>query len=274
MIFSSIRLIKIVLRKVLNFFHLDLIRKRDRNFDKIILECFHAINEIPQIVVDVGAHNGSSIERFNSLFDKPKIYSFEANPKLAISLAERYEGTKVEVFNMGVGSTKGRLPFNVHNTSSGSSSFLEFNPTQKFSTRRDLNWQTVEKVIVEVTTLDLNFYTKELNQTVIDYLKIDTQGTELDVLRGARNLLENSQIKFIELEIMTTPAYLNKENWSHVIDYLLSLNYHLVALSNDQRFFNLGAFDILKNPELQFDCIFSNDKIYTKLLRIHSNEKV
>lgn len=111
-----------------------------------------------------------------------------------------------------------------------------------------------------------------MNRRDIDYLKIDTQGTELDVLRGARNLLENQQIKFIELEVITTPAYLNKEKWSSVIDYLLSLNYHLVALSNDGRFFNLGAFDIIKNPELQFDCIFTNDKIYNKLLRIHTND--
>ena len=142
--FSQTGLMKLVLRKFLSFFTLDLIRKRDRNFDKIVLECFDAIKEKPQIVVDVGAHNGSSIERFNSLFNNPKIYSFEANPNLASSLVEKYKGSKVEVFNMAVGSTKRRLQFNVHNTSTGSSSFLDFNPTQKFSTRRELNekrWQ-------------------------------------------------------------------------------------------------------------------------------------
>ena len=270
--FSLTGLMKLVLRKFLSSLNLDSIKKRDRNFDKIVLECFHTIKEKPQIVVDVGAHNGSSIERFNSLFNNPKIYSFEANPSLASSLVEKYKGAKVEVFNMAVGSTKGRLQFNVHNTSTGSSSFLDFNPTQKFSIRRELNEQTVEKIFVEVTTLDLNFFTEESNRRDIDYLKIDTQGTELDVLRGARNLLENQQIKFIELEVITTPAYLNNEKWSSVIDYLLSLNYHLVALSNDGRFFNLGAFDIIKNPELQFDCIFTNDNIFNKLLRIHTND--
>ena len=264
--------LKLCLRKLLGYFNFELIKKRERNFDQIIKECFDVIQSTAQIVVDVGAHNGSSIERFNSLFNNPKIYSFEANPSLANSLVEKYKGAKVEVFNMAVGSTKGRLQFNVHNTSTGSSSFLDFNPTQKFSTRRELNEQTVEKIIVEVTTLDLNFYTEELNRRDIDYLKIDTQGTELDVLRGARILLENQQIKFIELEVITTPAYLNKENWSSVIDYLLCLYYHLIALSNDGRFFNLGAFDIIKNPELQFDCIFANDNIYNKLLRIHTND--
>ena len=264
--------LKLCLRKLLGYFNLQLIRKRERNFDQIIKECFDVIQSTAQIVVDVGAHNGSSIERFNSLLNNPKIYSFEANPNLASSLVERYKGSKIQVFNMAVGHTKGRLQFNVHKTSTGSSSFLDFNPTQKFSTRRELNEQTVEKIIVEVTTLDLNFYTEEFNRKDIDYLKIDTQGTELDVLRGARNLLENQKIKFIELEVITTPAYLNKENWSSVIDYLLSLNYHLVALSNDSRSFNLGAFDVIKNPELQFDCIFTNNNIYKKLLETSAND--
>jgi FkbM family methyltransferase len=270
--FSLTEVLKLILRNFLNYFNIDLIRKRDRNFDKIILECFDAIKVSPQVVVDIGAHNGSSIERFNLLFNNPEIYSFEANPKLASFLIDRYKGSKVHIFSMAVGSKQGQLQLNVHKTSTGSSSFLDFNPTQKFSTRRELNEQTVEKIITEVTTLDLKFNSEELRRKEIDYLKIDTQGTELEVLRGARNLLENQLIKFIELEVITTPAYLNIEKWSSVIEYLLSFNYHLVALSNDGRFFNLGAFDVIRNPELQFDCIFTNNGIYNKLLENSAND--
>lgn len=264
--FSLNGVLKLILRNFLNSFNIDLIRKRGRNFDKIILECFDAIKVSSQVVVDVGAHNGESIQRFNSLFNNPEIYSFEANPKIASLLIDKYEGSNVHVFNLAVGSKQGRMQFNVHKTSTGSSSFLDFNPTQKFSIHRELNEQTVEKIITEVTTLDLHFNPSDLRRKEIDYLKIDTQGTELEVLRGARNLLKNQLIKFIELEVITTPAYINKEKWSSVIEYLLSFDYNLVALSNDGRFFNLGAFDVIRNPELQFDCIFANNDIYNKLL--------
>lgn len=272
MIFAIVKGLKLVLRKALGIFKLDLIRKRERNFDQIIKQCFVIIQATPQIVVDVGAHNGSSIDRFNRLFQSPDIYAFEPNPDLANSLTSRYGGAKIRVFRMALGSKQGNLQFNVHTASTGSSSFLDFDSTQKFATRRGLSGQTVEKIITEVTTLDHVFDLEKLRGQDIDYLKIDTQGTELEVLRGGANLLKNQLIKFIELEVITAPVYLNKEKWSSVIDYLLRFNYHLVALSNDGRFFNLGPFDIIRNPELQFDCIFTNNNIYKKLLETSAND--
>ena len=263
--------LKLYFRKFLNTLGYDLILKRNRNFDSIIRDCFEKIQVIPKVVVDVGASDGSSLDRFNLLFDSPKIYAFECNPDLADQLVIKYKESRIRIMSMGLGSKAGHIWFNNHNSSIGSSSILDFNPEANFASRRNLSDLTVERLLAEIITLD-QFYEKEKQELKkegggeIDFLKIDTQGTELDVLRGASNLLKKQLIKFIELEIITTPAYLSQEKWSMTIDYLLSNGYQLVALSNDGRFYNLGPFDIIKNPELQFDCLFTTETIYRKLL--------
>ena len=261
-----IKTISSKLRFVLNLLGLDIIRKRERNFDKIVTELFTILGYLPSIVVDVGAHNGSSIRRFQRLFDNPSIHAFEANPNLYLNLQSEFKSSNIFLYKKALGKLKGLTNFNIHKTSSGSSSLLDFNPNLKFANRRNLREETVEKVQVEIDTLDENFYSNSLKG--IGYLKIDTQGTELDVLQGASKLLSEQLIDVIEFEIITINAYKNMNKWSDVIAFLLEFDYHLLALSNDSRFYNLGPFDILLNPELQFDCIFVNAKIFNSLSRV------
>lgn len=117
-----------------------------------------------------------------------------------------------------------------------------------------------------------NNYFREFREEVgggkhltIDYLKIDVQGTELQVLEGATKLLKDHRILVIEMEVITSDVYQNSTLWSAPIQYLLNFGYRLVAISNDGRFFNKGPFDILENPELQFDVMFVNKFIWKRI---------
>ena len=261
-----IRVLKTALKSLLNFFGFEIMRKRKRNFDQIIHECFQKIQVTPRVVIDVGAHVGESINRFNLLFHTPKIYAFEANPSLANSLFTKHKESNVKVFSMGLGAIPVSQSFNFYTSSSGASSFLEVNPGERFTKRRGIREVNTEKALINVETLD-GLYRSGIISEEIDFLKIDTQGTELDVLRGASYLLKNGLVKFIEFEIIVTPVYMNQEKWSSIIDYLLSHGYNLIALTNDVRFYNLGPFDILKNPELQIYCLFASESVYKSLLR-------
>jgi len=55
-----------------------------------------------------------------------------------------------------------------------------------------------ERISVEKITLD--HYCEQAGVRSIDFLKIDTEGSELDVLKGAEGLLRNQNIKFIQFE--------------------------------------------------------------------------
>jgi FkbM family methyltransferase len=256
---------KKLIQKFTSLLGIQIIKKRNRNFDKIIIELYELLEKQPKVIFDVGAHNGSSIIRFSNLFKASSIWSFEPNIEMFQQLEAKFFDYKLHLFNKGLDEKPGNPQFNVHKTSTGSSSMLKFKNHTKFSKRRNL-YKNTKKVKIETTTLDL--FTKEHKIKKIDILKIDTQGTELEVLKGSINLLKQEAIDLIEMEIIIAEVYEKQHNWSEVISFLDGLNYQLIALSNDGRFYNMGPFDLLKNPELQFDCLFVNKNVYIKLERM------
>ena len=72
---------------------------------------------------------------------------------------------------------------------------------------------------VECTTVDESL--NKLNIKYLDFLKIDTQGSELEILKGLgvyRPLL-------MKIEVQILPMYENVPNWGELVNYLHKLNY-------------------------------------------------
>lgn len=250
---------------MIRVFGIEVVRRRDRNFDVILSELFNLIG-IPQLVIDVGAHNGSSINRFKKLFsESASIHSFEANPNLVEYLVAQFgSDKKIEIYLKAVSNVdRQMLTFNVHNTSTGSSSLLKVNQNRRFARRRNLSDATISPITVQSITLDSHVSASSFNH--VNLLKIDTQGTELEVLKGARSLLQKSAIDVIELELIVAEAYESASGTFDVLAFLDSYGYRLFALSNDGRFCQRGHSDILKNPELQFDVIFVSKKVFEQV---------
>ena len=67
----------------------------------------------------------------------------------------------------------------------------------------------------------------------IDYLKIDTEGAELDVLQGATQLLTNSQIDYIQFEYGGTYPDAGI-TLKAVYEYLTQYNYQIYRISRWQ----------------------------------------
>ena len=73
--------------------------------------------------------------------------------------------------------------------------------------------------MVECDTLSSSL--KELNINTLDYLKIDTQGAELEILKG----LENYRPLLIKCEVQIFPMYKKEPSWTEVADLLYKLGY-------------------------------------------------
>lgn len=54
--------------------------------------------------------------------------------------------------------------------------------------------------MLKVKTYDLDSFCQEYHISTIDFLKIDTEGSELDILKGAQQLLAAHKIKYIQFE--------------------------------------------------------------------------
>ena len=87
--------------------------------------------------------------------------------------------------------------------------------------------ETTASVIIPVTTLDT--YCTEQGITRIDFLKIDTEGHDLFVLRGARELLKERRIDCIQFELAQESVYA-KVFLKDFTDLLSSYGYEVCKL--------------------------------------------
>jgi FkbM family methyltransferase len=82
-----------------------------------------------------------------------------------------------------------------------------------------------KRLTVQTAALDSFFQKRE---TTIDYLKLDTQGTELQILKGAQGLLNEKRILVIKVEVSTIPVYKDQPVFSDIDIFLRKLGYVLV----------------------------------------------
>jgi hypothetical protein len=66
----------------------------------------------------------------------------------------------------------------------------------------------------------------------IDVLKIDTQGTELDVLMGAIGMLSTGRIGVVYAEMIVVPSYKGQGKPHQLMGFLDGLGYDLLGLYN------------------------------------------
>ena len=74
----------------------------------------------------------------------------------------------------------------------------------------------------EVETITLDYFVKKKNIGEIDFIKIDVQGAELDVFKGATNTLEN--VLKIVTEVEFIPHYIDQPLFGDVCNYLEKFN--------------------------------------------------
>ena len=84
------------------------------------------------------------------------------------------------------------------------------------------NYNITQEYEVECDTLD-NLL-KEMNIKNLDYLKIDTQGAELEILKG----MSNYSPLLIRLEAHIFSMYKGVPSWHELLNYLFEMNYVLI----------------------------------------------
>lgn len=193
-------------------------------------------------IIDIGAHTGESASKFMSMFPIASIYSFEPLRDCFQKLKELSRTSdRFFAYNKAIGSQLGTIQMN-RSSFSPSSSILEMNTPHKdaFPFTRD---STAEEV--ELSTLD--FEAKNFPKSANTLVKIDTQGYELEVLRGASNYLHYVNILIIELSFAR--LYCDQPLFEDVYEYLTNRGFQYK-----------GSWDQLLDPRngqpLQQDAIF------------------
>ncbi len=135
---------------------------------------------------DVGAHRGETTRKLLEAFPDAPVYCFEPLPKSFAALAAATAGTTARAVNAAMSDTVGTLTI-----------------ARGKSTLTTGVYAGGERLQVAATTVDR--YAGEQGLERIGLLKIDTEGHEPAVLRGAAGLLGEGRIDFVLCECEFTP---------------------------------------------------------------------
>jgi FkbM family methyltransferase len=171
------------------------------------------------LVFDVGANRGQTIERFRKHFAQPIIHAFEPGGDTFAELQRRTAGiADLHLNNVALGSrSESRTFFDSDDTEM--SSLLE--PSA------DAWGEIKSKYPVDVLTLDDYCAARSIDR--IDVLKTDTQGFDLDVIKGAQRMIEKRAIHLICTEIIFSDMYKGSPRFDEIYGFLADRGFALVA---------------------------------------------
>lgn len=183
------------------------------------------IPENNPVIFDVGANKGQSIRFFKEIFKAATIYSFEPNSALYTSLLSLYGNrSDIRLYPYALGEGSGVMDLIVYaNNELSSLKRIERNTVNPFS---DEPIKQEEKIAIE--SIDDFVATNGIKK--IDLLKIDTQGYELEVLKGAANSLKSGMIRNLYIELNFISIYENQSDYVEIIELLRSQHYILAGL--------------------------------------------
>jgi FkbM family methyltransferase len=200
-----------------------------------------------ECVLDVGANTGQYAEKILHSGFRGQVHSFEpvANTfKVLEQKASSVPNWYVYPFALGDEATK--LPIQVL----GHSNLCSFHQPTEYSRQLDSDGFAVsEEQSVEVRRLDT-----ELSDIVRDgyagaiYLKMDTQGFDLNVFRGAAGCLD--RIAALQTELSIQPLYEGMPPFDQVMHEVMNAGFHVT-----------GMYPAARNKQdltiIEFDCVMA-----------------
>lgn len=201
-----------------------LLEKLERNFELNLL-------------LDVGANSGQWAN-LALQFTSADVISFEPQKEtysLLLNLQEQFKD-RLLTFNLAIGCIRKNVLLYTHNYSTE----LSFTDDRLTKMPLLVN-KSNEGDLVQMETLD---YLYEQNSDMfknLDFIKIDVEGSELNVLLGAQNLVKQTEPRFIQIEV----------NWHHL--FTKSSLYQFSLLLPDYRCFKiLPGGSILKEIDPKY----------------------
>ena len=197
------------------------------------------------VIYDIGACRGewSNLLSKTSLKNK-NFYLFEANNK-----NEEYLKKLNFKYFLGILSDKNKNVEFYSKNSTGDSYLIE---------QTNLYKRDIKPVIKKAITLDE--IVEKNNLPHPDFIKIDTQGSELDILKGSQKSISNCSLIYLECPIIE--FNLGAPNLNDYVKYLSSINFVPYDICEVHKIDNiLIQFDILFIKKPIFNEIYPNKKI-------------
>ena len=203
---------------------------------------------------NIGEHTSKFLELSKNKKRGGRVYTFEPFKDAAKKLTENLSSKKF--FN-----NKDYFLNEVALSDKEGEQVFYYDNNESFSGQNSLinHYMLNDSIDVKTTTIDNFCILNNINQ--IDFLKLDIEGYELKALLGAKNLLSDNKIKYIQLEYNQTWIEANA-SIEKVFNLCQEYNFNLFILSNK---------GLLSIPSYHFNL---DDFFYCNLLLVHKNSSV
>ena len=222
------------------------------------------------IALDVGAQGGFNSDNFFS-----KKYNSFFEPIMIEPIKEEYEKLKKNykyVLNKALWSGEEIKKIYILGKRLGSSSMYDpdssaFN-VYGLKEKESEKFRVTSTVEVECETLDNGL--KKINIQKLDYLKLDTQGSELEILKG----MKDYNPLLIRLEVQIFSMYKNVPPWTELVDFLNKKKYMITDWKEIGKHNSRvpAEMDMVFIPNYRSsfgkDLIINNEKKFTSLMLI------
>lgn len=209
-------------RQILRSFGLDLIRYVPAHLGLDPYADMQLITKasLPITFIDAGSNVGESTQSILARFKSPLIHCFEPCKSVFPTLKNKFrENSSISIWNIGLANSDTILPFN-ENEFPFLSSFFNLGP---FGYGNIVNTYNIP--VMKLDTFAVN---NKISQ--IDILKIDASGHELEILRGAENLLSDNLIRLIHVNLYFLERYKLDYSFSDILSLLVSSGFRLVGV--------------------------------------------
>lgn len=178
----------------------------------------------PITIVDAGASGGImplwKLHRKHLL-----IIGFEPDDRAFEDLSSQ-QNTLVKYFNFGLSQQSSEISFYLTRKQQNSSCFL---PNRELLDRfpKPNRFDVIEEITLKCRSLDEFLHEEKLLD--VDFVKLDTQGSELNILQGATTILEQS-VFGLEIEVCFNELYQSAPLFSDIDLFVRQFGFDLIDL--------------------------------------------
>ena len=185
-----------------------------------------AFKQRPLVIVDVGARGG--FEKHWALYgDQVKLIGFEANTNECELLNQQASGFDRRFYPVALHQNTGRRTFYSTAYPAGSGFYQpDMRQVRRFPDK--VNLTVIETIDLDTTSFDS--FASENGIDYVDFMKLDTESVELDILKGAIGSLRKS-IMGLSIEIWFQPWHTGQPVFSDVDSFLRPLGFRLFDLA-------------------------------------------
>lgn len=200
------------------------LRKHRNVTDQLGRHAFRDMRRLTQsgdapTIFDIGGHYGQTTQEFRKWFSNPTVHTFEPD-RASFDKLMGAVGSLPNVYpnNVALGAYSGTATF-VENTSPDMGSFLE--PGVDC-------WGAIKaRTTLPLTTVDAYAEGRKIDR--IDILKTDTQGYDLEVMKGAARTFAANRVHMVYMEIIFSEMYAGLPRLDEVCRFMFDNRFKLVT---------------------------------------------